>query len=56
MPQILPMSIPVILIILIFSAMSLIVMNETKWKNNKKYMKKMMDKKSKMYFLSLFIS
>uniref|UniRef100_UPI0030E09618 ATP synthase subunit 8 n=1 Tax=Stenchaetothrips bicolor TaxID=3118775 RepID=UPI0030E09618 len=52
----LPMSVPMILILLIFSILSLFLLNETKWKNKKKLPKSMKDKKSKMFYLSLFIS
>nr|UEP15876.1 ATP synthase F0 subunit 8 [Thrips setosus] len=56
MPQILPMSIYLVLIILIVSVIFLISLNETKWKNSKKWQKKSFKKKVNTFFLSLFIS
>lgn len=55
-PQILPIYVPIILVILILRIARLIIINETKWKNKKKYTKMSLNKKEKIYFLRLFIS
>uniref|UniRef100_UPI0030DFDF71 ATP synthase subunit 8 n=1 Tax=Stenchaetothrips biformis TaxID=1100830 RepID=UPI0030DFDF71 len=56
MPQILPMSIPIVLTSLIITTLGLLMLNETKWMNKKKYFKNTNKKNEKMFFLSLFIS
>nr|UYF08479.1 ATP synthase F0 subunit 8 [Stenchaetothrips biformis] len=50
------MSIPIILTSLIITTLSLLMLNETKWVNKKKYFKNTNKKNEKMFFLSLFIS
>uniref|UniRef100_UPI0030DE58AA ATP synthase subunit 8 n=1 Tax=Thrips brunneus TaxID=3118777 RepID=UPI0030DE58AA len=52
----LPMYIPMILSVLIFSIMIFILLNETKWSNKTKISQNLSDKKVNKFFLSLFIS
>lgn len=55
-PQILPIYIPLILIILIFRLIRLLILNETKWINKREINKKKKNMKEKLFFLRLFIS
>nr|AAN64185.1 ATP synthase subunit 8 [Thrips imaginis] len=55
MPQILPMSIYLMLTILMFTMIFTIVTKETNWKKSFSFSKNKMEKSTKTFFLSLFI-